>query len=56
MDMKGVGEMLVVISIIIIIIGLCGDAVNHNKKYPEPKNPYLRENARRCQEIYKKYL
>ena len=46
---------LTVLAVIVIIIGLCSDYKNHNMKYPEPKNPYLRENSKRCEEIYKKY-
>lgn len=46
---------LTVLAVIVIIIGLCSDYKNHNMRYPEPKNPYLRENSKRCEEIYKKY-
>ena len=44
---------LTVLALIVIIIGLCSDYKNHNMKYPEPKNPYLKENSKRCEEIYK---
>ena len=48
---KVVDKMLLVISIIIIIIGLCSDAVNHNMKYPESTNPNVIRNKKACDEI-----
>ena len=43
---------LTALAIVVIIIGLYGDYVNHNKKYPESTNPNVIRNQKACEEIY----